>query len=174
MRITPLDIRKRVFTKGFRGYSPEEVDEFMHTIADEYNRIYTEYKSLKNDNVKFEEQIREFQEMEKSLKQALLSAQKAGGELRNNAEREAQIIIREAELNAEKIVESAKEEAKELLKHIKLLKQKKKMIKLDLRSLLESYIESLDLREDDEKNVVKNKKPMLERKKNDSKSDTAG
>ena len=115
-----------------------------------------------------------FRKWKNHLNKRFFQLRRLGGELRNNAEREAQIIIKEAELNAEKIVESAKDEAKELLKHIKLLKQKKKMIKLDLRSLLESYIESLDLREEDDRKIEKNKKPMLERKKNDSKSDSAG
>ncbi len=170
MRITPLDIKKRVFNKAFRGYNIEEVEEFIDRIAAEYERLYTDHRKFTKEIAKLEEEVKEFSQMEKSLKQALLSAQKTSSSLTTNAEREAQIIIKEAELNAEKIVDEAKSEAKDLLKHIKVLNQKKKMIKLDLKSLLESYMESLDLNEGEVQKVEK-KQPLIKRKKNESKSD---
>ncbi|MFA5479515.1 MAG: DivIVA domain-containing protein [Candidatus Muiribacteriota bacterium] len=172
MKITPLDIRKREFNKKLRGYNPEEVDEFIRTIYDEYNKVYTENKNIKSQVSKLEEKIKEFEEMEKTLKQALLSAQKTSGQLKTNAEREAQLIIKESELNAEKIVETAKEEAKELLKHIKLLQSRKKMIKMDLKAQLESYMEMLGLNDEKipgvKKTAIEPEKPLLTRKKNES------
>ncbi|MGM0608225.1 MAG: DivIVA domain-containing protein [Candidatus Muiribacteriota bacterium] len=175
MRITPLDIRKRVFSKSFRGYSIEEVDEFMHTVSEEFNRIYTENKNNKNEVAKLEETIKEFQEMEKTLKQALLSAQKTSGQLKTNAERECQLIIKEAELNAEKIVESAKEEAKDLMKNIKLLQRRKNMIKMELKAKLESYMEALGLNDEEFEKRTRNKeeKPLISRKKNGNKGDNS-
>lgn len=146
MKITPLDIHQKVFKKAaFRGYDIDEVDEFLEKIGREFEILYTENQRLKERLNRAEEQMKDYIDMEKTLKETLIAAQKSSGELKLNAEKESELIIRESEISAEKLVESAKNEARMIMKEIAKLKQQKKLIKLDLKSLLDSYYEMLSL-----------------------------
>lgn len=146
MKITPIDIHQKVFKKAsFRGYDIDEVDEFLEKVGREFELLFSENQRLKERLGRAEEQMKDYIEMEKTLKETLIAAQKSSGELKLNAEKESELIIRESEIAAEKLVESAKNEARMIMKEIAKLKQQKKLIKLDLKSLLDSYYEMLGI-----------------------------
>lgn len=145
MRLTPLDIQQREFKKSFRGYDSDDVDEFLNKVHSEYEGLYSENKALKEQAFKLQDEVKTYIEMEKTLKSALMSAQKSAQEMIKNAKKEAELILKEAELNAEKIIEDSRLEAKDIMVDIKKLSQQKEMLKIDLVACLDRYYEVLDL-----------------------------
>ena len=141
MRITPLDIYQREFSrKNIGGLDENEVYGFLKKIGREYESQYAENKSLKDQAQRLTGQMEDYLELEKTLKQTLISAQKASGELKDNAEKEAELIIREAELQAERILDETRSESEMIGKEIRELKKQRRMLKVELRTVLESYL----------------------------------
>jgi cell division initiation protein len=145
MRITPLDIYQREFSKKkLGGLDENEVHEFLKKVGREYENLYAENKALKEQSERLTGQMKDYLELEKTLKQTLISAQKASGDLKNNAEREAELIIREAELQAERILDESRSEIEVISREIRELKKQRRMLKVELKTVLESYLAMLN------------------------------
>lgn len=144
MRMNPADFQSQPFGQAFRGYNREDVDAFIERIRFEYEAVFRENKQLREEIERLKARITDYEEVERTLKQTLVSAQRTSGELRIHAEKESELIIREAELNAEKIIEEARDEARDLLGRIRQLKKQKRLIAGEIRGLLHSYLEALD------------------------------
>ena len=85
MRVTPLDIRKQEFKKVMRGLDSEEVYAFLNTIADEYEAVLSDNKSLRERLVTLDERLNEFKAIETNLRNTLLTAEKLTHEAKENA-----------------------------------------------------------------------------------------
>ncbi|MBF0547127.1 MAG: DivIVA domain-containing protein [Candidatus Riflebacteria bacterium] len=141
MRLTPLDIYQHEFSrKKIGGLDDVEVYEFLKKIGREYESLYSENKVLKEQSDRLSLQIKDYLELEKTLKQTLISAQKASGDLKNNAEKESELIIKEAEIQSERILDEARSEVEIVSKEIRELKKQKRMLKVELKTVLESYM----------------------------------
>ena len=141
MRITPLDIHQHEFArKRLGGFDEAEVSDFLKKVGREYEALYAENKSLKDQVERLTAQMKDYLELEKTLKQTLISAQKASGDIKNNAEKEAQLIVREAEIQSERIIDEARQEAEQISRDIRELKKQKRLLKVELRTVLESYM----------------------------------
>lgn len=149
MRLTPLEIYQMEFKKGFRGYETSEVDEFKSKVGKDYETLTGEHRNLKEEVARLKEQMKDYIEMEKTLKQTLVAAQKSSGDTRMNAEKEAELIIKQAEMNAEKLIEDARLEARDILREIHTLKKQKKMLKIELKNVLDSYYAILQLEKEE-------------------------
>ncbi|HOT27598.1 MAG TPA: DivIVA domain-containing protein [Candidatus Ozemobacteraceae bacterium] len=144
MRITPLDIYQREFSrKKIGGLDENEVYDFLKKVGREYEAVYAESKDLKDQVERLTAQMKDYLELEKTLKQTLISAQKASGDLKNNAEKEAELIVKEAEIQAERILDEARSESEMVGKEIRELKRQKRMLKVELKTVLESYMAML-------------------------------
>jgi len=144
MRITPLDIYQREFSrKKLGGLDDNEVYEFLKKVGREYEGLYAENRALKEQSERLTGQMKDYLELEKTLKQTLISAQKTSGDMKNNAEREAELIIRESELQAERILDEARSEVEVISREIRELKKQKRMLKVELKTVLESYLAML-------------------------------
>ncbi len=145
MRLTPLDIYQREFTrKNIGGLDENEVYDFLKKVGREYEALFAENKSLKEQNERLTGQMRDYLELEKTLKQTLISAQKASGDLKSNAEKEAELILKEAELQAERLLDEARSEAEVIHKDLRDLKKQKRMLRVELKTVLESYMTMLE------------------------------
>ncbi|MCK5685225.1 DivIVA domain-containing protein [bacterium] len=145
MRLTPLDIQQREFKKSFRGYDSDDVDEFLNKVHSEYESLYSENRSLKEQTFKIQEEIKRFIEMEKTLKSAIVNAERSAQDMRKNAKKESELILKEAELNSEKIIEDSRLEAKDIMVDIKKLAQQKEMMRIDIIACIDKYYEMLEL-----------------------------
>ena len=144
MRITPLDIYQHEFSRQkIGGLDQAEVYDYLKKIGREYEALYAENKGLKDQVDRLSSQIKDYLELERTLKQTLISAQKASGDLKNNAEKEAELIVKEAELQAERILDEARSESEVVGKEIRELKKQKRMLKVELKTVLESYMAML-------------------------------
>ena len=139
MRVTPLDIRKQEFKKTMRGLDSDEVYAFLNTVAEEYEIVLSDNKRLREHVVELEERIKEYKGMEDNLRNTLLTAERVTAEAKENARREAGLLIREAEVEAEKAAETIRAHTQQLRKEILELKKQKDNYINRLKTLLESH-----------------------------------
>ncbi|MBN1163879.1 MAG: DivIVA domain-containing protein [Candidatus Krumholzibacteriota bacterium] len=149
MRITPLDIRKQEFRKTMRGLDTDEVYAFLSTVADEYEAVLSDNKKLREHIVELEDRLKEFKSMETNLRNTLLTAERITSEAKENARREAGLIVREAEIEAEKAAETIRAHTQQLRREILELKKQKDNYITRLRTLLDSHRGMIDGFEDD-------------------------
>lgn len=150
MKLTPLDIKKQEFKKSLRGFDPVEVETFLEMVADEFESLIREKNNLADDVLKLKTQLRNYQEVEKTLQETLMAAQQSVNESRQNSQREAGLLIREAEIKAEKVLEEAKLKLAELKNELLVVKAQKDSFAKRLRHLLASELELLEVLEIDD------------------------
>src|SRR3972149_12085770 len=109
MRMTPMEIRQQQFdTQLFRGCDVQQVDAYLNQVANDYEELMRENSLLKEQLALLEDRLRGVEEREKLLKETLVSAQQMSEEMKENAKRETQLILGEAELQSEKMLEAAR------------------------------------------------------------------
>ena len=106
--LTPLDIRKQEFRKSLRGYEPESVEDFRLRVADALERAIRERQLLEERLSALTEQLRVFRERERAMNDALVAAQQLRQDTRSAAEREGQVIVREAQAEAKRVLDEAR------------------------------------------------------------------
>ena len=143
MGLTPLDIQNKEFKKSLRGYNEREVDEFLDQVCFEFEQLYRESAELKDKVENLKELLYDYKEMEDSLKNSIILAQKTGEEVIVSAKKEAEIIISEAEISARKIIEKCYEKANESQVKLEEIKQSSQIFKTRLKTLIESQLDIL-------------------------------
>ena len=141
--LTPLDVRRYDFGRTLRGYDPERVEQFRHQVAEELERLTRQTQELEAKAKGFHEQLRAFRERDKALNDALVSAQQLRGEIREQSEREAQLILREARGEAEKYLEGSRNEIRHLHAHIAELERARRNHLAQLRVMVERQLADL-------------------------------
>src|SRR5438552_8786019 len=106
--LTPLDVRRYDFGRALRGYNPARVDQFRDQVAEEMERLTRINQDLDSKARSFHELMRAFRERNKALNDALIAAQQLRDDVQAQAEREAQLIIREVQADDERIIDAAK------------------------------------------------------------------
>jgi cell division initiation protein len=150
LKLTPLDIKKQEFKKAIRGYDAIEVETFLEMVAEEFEAVIREKNSLQDEALKLKTQLRDYQNVEKALQDTLMTAQQSIAESRQNSQRQADLIVREAEIKAEKILEDAKFKLAELKNELVLVKSQKESFARRLRHLLTSQMDLIDVLESDD------------------------
>jgi cell division initiation protein len=96
MPIRPIDIRRKEFRNGFRGYDANQVDDFLDTVADEFERNYNENQRMREETNSLRERLQQFEDLEGSIRAALVHAEQAANDLRRSANREAEDVRQSA------------------------------------------------------------------------------
>ena len=139
--LTPMDIQSRDFArKNIGGLDENEVNAFLKKVSHEYEALYAQNKAHQDNSQRLTGQMQDYLELEKTLKQTLISAQKTSGDMKDNAEKQAELIVKQAELQAERILDEARSESEAIGKEIRELKRQRRMLKVELRTVLESYL----------------------------------
>ena len=138
--LTALDVRRYDFGRALRGYDPERVELFRQQVAEELERLNRQTQELEAKAKGFHEQLRAFRERDKALNDALVSAQQLRGEIREQSEREAQLILREARGEAEKYLEGSRNEIRHLHAHIAELERARRNHLAQLRVMVERQL----------------------------------
>ena len=145
MKITPLDIRQQRFSQQWRGYVPAEVHDFLQLVADDVEQVVRENMFLEDELGKKSSQLQIYRERENTLKDTMLTAQKVTEEMRAVSKKEAELLLSEAAMEAEKIVAQAHERVVQLRQEIHELKQERLQSESELRHLLTTHLRLLDL-----------------------------
>lgn len=149
MRITPLDVRKQEFNKSMRGFDCDEVRAFLNTLADEYETILIDNKQIRERVMEQDEKITEYMAMERTLRDTLMTAERVMSETRENAGREGDLIIQEAQLKAKGVLEECRLRTEELRREIVGLRKEKETYLARFRGLAEAQISFIDTHESD-------------------------
>ena len=150
MRLSPLDIRKHEFQRTMRGYDRDEVDAFMDKVAEDFESLLAEVDRLNKEVLQTKTQLHDYQEIERTLKHALKSAEVSVQQTIENARRQAEITLREADVQADKTLYDAKTKLAELKNELLLVRAQKDSFARRLRHLLESQLELIGVLEMDD------------------------
>lgn len=157
MRITPLDIQQKQFPYKFRGFDDEEVYAFLEVIREEMEDLLRENASLKENVIRLENQIKEYKDIEAALRETLVTAQQMVEEYKSNARKEAELLVKEAELRADAILKEAQEKVIKIHEDIVDLKGIRRHFKEELKRLIEGHLKMIEFdkeREEEGKGVV--------------------
>jgi DivIVA domain-containing protein len=138
--LTPVDVRRYEFGTQMRGYEKARVDQFREQVADELERLARSNQDLEAKARGFHEQLRAFRERDKALNEALISAQQMRQDTKEQAEREAGLIVREAQADAERVAREARVEADRMIEAAKVEVRKLERQADALERLRKSYL----------------------------------
>ncbi|MCL6559466.1 MAG: DivIVA domain-containing protein [Firmicutes bacterium] len=164
--LTPLDIQKKEFGRAFRGYSVGEVDSFLDRINQDYESLYKENQDLKERLSEADRNMARYREIEEVLKNTMVMAQKNAEDLKQNAEKEARLLLEQVRLQAERLkqeaeanaaemvseagkragslIAEAEEKLKVMFEEYRQLEKQARIFRARFRSLLEAELKLLD------------------------------
>ena len=141
--LTPLDVRRYDFGRALRGYDPERVDQFREQVAEELERLTRLNQELEAKAKGFHEQLRAFRERDKALNDALVSAQQLRSEIAEQAEREGQLLVREARAEGDRLLDQARSELRGLEQEMAALERSRRAHLAQYRAMLERQLAEL-------------------------------
>ena len=147
--LTPLDVRRYDFGRAMRGYDPARVERFREQVAEELERLTRQTVDLDTRAKGFHEQLRAFRERDKALNDALVSAQQLRNEIRESAEREASLIVREARAEGERELEGMRAEMRRLETQLADLERARRAHLAQLRQMAERQLAEIAAAEQD-------------------------
>ncbi|MET3698061.1 cell division initiation protein [Bacillus oleivorans] len=150
MPLTPLDIHNKEFTKGFRGYDEDEVNEFLDQVIKDFEILIREKKELEQKYKDLSEKLGHFTNIEETLNKSIVIAQEAAEEVRRNAQKEAKLIVKEAEKNADRIVNESLTKARKIALDVEELKKQSKVFRNRFRMLVEAQLDLINADDWDE------------------------
>lgn len=143
MPLSPLDIHNKEFTRGFRGYVEDEVNEFLDQVIKDYEIILREKKELEEKIKTMTERMSHYNTLEETLQKSIVVAQEAAEEVRRNAQQEAKLIIKEAEKNADRIINESLSKSRKIAIEINDLKKQSKVFRNRFKMLVEAQLDML-------------------------------
>ncbi len=153
MRITPLDIQQKQFSSRLRGFDMEEVDSFLELIREEMEELLRDNANLREESRRYEKQLKEYKNIETTLKDTLISTQQVVEEFRTTAKKEAELLKKDAELKSEEIVREAQNKVVKIHEDITDLKGVRRHFKEELRRLIESHLSMMEFDKEREEEI---------------------
>lgn len=144
MSLTPLDIHNKEFTKSFRGYDEDEVNKFLDQVMKDYEAVIREKKEYQDQLAQLNERLSHFTNIEETLNKSILVAQETAEEVKGNAMKEAKLIVKEAEKNADRIINEALTKARTIAIEVEELKKQAKVFRTRLKMLVEAQLDMID------------------------------
>ena len=145
MRITPLEIQQKQFKKVLlRGIDPEDVQLFLEIVRTEFEELVKENNSLKDELRRRLGEIEEYRERETTLKETMMTAQRISEDIKLNAKKDAELVVSEAQLQADKIIQGAHARLLTIVEELNELKRQRVTYETSLRGLLASHTKLLE------------------------------
>ncbi|ASR46772.1 MULTISPECIES: DivIVA domain-containing protein [Paenibacillus] len=167
MPLTPLDIHNKEFARRLRGYDEDQVNEFLDQVIKDYEAVIRENKELSTELLNVQEKLDHFATIEDTLSKTIIVAQEAADEVRNNAKKESQLIVKEAEKNADRIVNEALAKSRKIALEVEELKKQASIYRARFRTLVEAQLDLLsqdgwEALENREREVLEREREMKE------------
>jgi cell division initiation protein len=147
IKISPLDIQQKRFHVGFRGYDKVEVEMFLDLVRDEMEALVREVTELREFRQSYEQRLRELNEKEDMIKNTLIMTQKLMEDQKDNARREAALIIKDADIRSHQITGNAQEEKSRLESELHELRRRKHQFQQDLKKVIQMHQEMIRFEE---------------------------
>ncbi len=145
MRFTPFSIKAQEFNKAVRGYDKEEVRVYLESLSNEFEKLQNENDELNSKIKNNSEQIIEFQKLEKTLQATLVSAQESSSKAVESARKQNQLIIKEAEIKANQLIEKAHKESELIRDSVLRLHEERNLLIAKLKAMIETQANILDI-----------------------------
>jgi cell division initiation protein len=153
MKLTPMDINNKEFKKGLRGYNSDEVDEFLDEVVDNYEELYKENANLKEKLNNLNEKIDHYSKIETTIQNTLILAQNAAEQAKNSAQKESELMLKNANETAQKIMDKAHSDVIHINDEYEKVKQEFIKFRAKYRNFMNTQLETFD---DLEKDFIKN------------------
>lgn len=155
MKISAIDIQRQKFQVKLKGFDQEEVRSFMIAVAEEIEELTRQNEVYRQEIESLREMLADYQERDKILKNTLVTAQKNSETMTSNAKKEAELIIREAEFKAVKVMEHAQSQVIKIQKDMLDLKLQRKVLQDKVLTSMQIMQKLLDYQREEEKNAEK-------------------
>ena len=142
--ITPIEIQNKEFRRAFRGYSEDEVDDFLKIVTEDFEALYKENMDLQEKVTLYQEQVSRYKSIEETLNATLITAQSAAEDTCVAANKKAKIIVEEAQLQSKHILDETNNRILELKKEYDNLVREFKVFRNSFKSLIKEELETLD------------------------------
>ncbi len=147
MNITPLDIQQKQFHLGFRGYERVEVDNFLDLVREEMEALLREVTELREFRQSYDARMKELREQEETVKNTMILTQRLAEDLKENARREAALIVKDAEVRGRETTEGAQKERAKLEAELQELRWRKYHFLQDVKKVVQMHLEMLNFEE---------------------------
>lgn len=144
MRISPLEIQQKQFKMKFRGFDVEEVFGFLEIVREEMEDLLRENSNLKENIQRAESQIKEYRDMETTLRETLMTAQQMVEDYKTNSRKEAELLVKEAELKVDSMIKDAHEKVIKIHEDITDMKGIRRHFREELKRLVEGHLRMLE------------------------------
>jgi cell division initiation protein len=151
MALTPLDIQKMRFPQRMRGYDTAEVESFLSLVAEELTGRLAQLDKAERENRYYRQRLEEAEQREHQLQQTLLRAQKVSDEITANARREAELVVKEAEVAADRMVQQAVEQSTRIESKITELRTMRREVQLKFKNTLDLFQRILEAEMEEER-----------------------
>ncbi len=141
MKVTPLDIQQKRFTVAFRGYERTEVQAFLDTVREEMEALVREVTELREFHQTYDDRMKDYRDREDTLKTTMITTHKIAEDIRENARKEAALMLKDAELRYHQTLERAREEKLKLDAEIHELERRKQHFLLDLKKVIQLHLD---------------------------------
>ena len=150
--IMPIDIDKKEFSRDKKGYNSREVDEFLDIIVADYEKVLNDNRSMAHKIKQLEKQLEEAQKDDNAMVETLETAKKLMADISASAERRADLMMRDAELEAENMLLDAKVNVRRLTDEHAILSNKVRRLKENFRRMLQTELDKID---EDEFDIIR-------------------
>jgi cell division initiation protein len=152
--LTPLEIQKQTFSRTIKGYNQDEVRAYLHLVAEEIERLVRENDRLSREVAVLREDLEDHSNRERILKDTLLSAQKVAEDLTTNARKDAELIVKDAELLSDRLIGQAMQRVADLERAIGDLKIERRAARNKLQATLDTIQHMVILDAEEEANEM--------------------
>ena len=139
-RLTAMEIEKQDFRRKVRGYDPDDVQMYLRSVAEEVERLHLENGELREEVGRLKHAAQEIRGREQALQQTLVTAQNMTGEMKEKAKAEAELMVRRARLNSERMLQQAQDQLARLEAEISRCKLERDLFERRLRGTLEEHM----------------------------------
>jgi cell division initiation protein len=159
MKVTPLDIRQKTFEKNFRGYDKDEVDAFLLSLSQEWERVMDEAKELKIKIQASEKEVQKLREVESTLYKTLKTAEDTGANIVEQANKSAELLTKEAQMNSESMLNDARMKARNMYEEAD---EKARNVLYQAQNKLNEFVLEIKSLENQKQNLVHELKQLAE------------
>jgi cell division initiation protein len=150
MKISPMDLQRQTFAQKLRGFDPAEVRTYLNIVAEEVAALQRERDGLAQEVQSLRALVDEHHQRETILKNTLLTAQRLSEEIKDVARKQSESVVKEAEIQADRLIELAQSRAQEVERGILDLRAHRSSLRTDVRALITRLTHILDLQEEAE------------------------
>lgn len=145
MKLTPLDIQQQQFTMRLRGFDAREVDLFLEQMANTFEQLQRDNEALKEEILRLRRESQGLRKREETFRRAMLHSQNVLEHMKANAEKQAELIVAEAEVKADKIVNHAQNRLNRLQEDITELRRQRVQIEVEVNAVIEAHAKLLKI-----------------------------